>query len=141
VPGATIVVGEVDGSHVVHASCKRRPARKLRLLRSGVLALMRWRSRACATQERRRAGPTRRRRWSSRCRTIDLDAEVFVDGNYVGQVKALRVPETGPILLAPGIHRVEVRKPGRFPVQRTVEVAKQSKAPVVVRAELLEDPA
>ena len=71
----------------------------------------------------------------------DLDAEVFVDGNYVGQVKALRVPETGPILLAPGIHRVEVRKPGRFPVQRTVEVAKQSKTPVVVRAELLEDPA
>ena len=72
---------------------------------------------------------------------LDLDAEVFVDGNYVGQVKALRVPETGPILLAPGVHRVEVRKPGRFPVQRTVEVAKQSNAPVVVRAELLEDPA
>ena len=71
----------------------------------------------------------------------DLDAEVYVDGNYVGQVKALRVPETGPILLAPGIHRVEVRKPGRFPVQRTVEVAKQSRTPVVVRAELLEDPA
>lgn len=71
----------------------------------------------------------------------DLDAEVYVDGNYVGQVKALQVPETGPLLLAPGIHRVEVRKPGRFPVQRTVEVAKQSNAPVVVRAELLEDPA
>jgi hypothetical protein len=71
----------------------------------------------------------------------DLDAEVFVDGNYVGQVKALRVPETGPLLLAPGIHRVEVRKPGRFPVQRTVTVPKNSKAPVAVRAELLEDPA
>ena len=52
--------------------------------------------------------------------SLDLDAEVFVDGNYVGQVKALRVPETGSILLAPGVHRVEVRKPGRFPVQRTV---------------------
>ena len=72
---------------------------------------------------------------------VDLDAEVFVDGNYVGQVKALRVPETGPILLAPGIHRVEVRKPGRFPVQRTVTVEKTRRAPVVVRAELLEDPA
>lgn len=71
----------------------------------------------------------------------DLDAEVYVDGNYVGLVKALQVPETGPILLAPGIHRVEVRKPGRFPVQRTVEVARQRKSPVVVRAELLEDPA
>lgn len=71
---------------------------------------------------------------------IDLDAEVYVDGNYVGQVKALRVPETGPILLAPGVHRVEVRKPGRFPVQRTVTVAKTQKTPAVVRAELLEDP-
>lgn len=71
----------------------------------------------------------------------DLDAEVFVDGNYVGQVKALRVPETGPILLAPGIHRVEVRKPGRFPVQRTVTVGKSQRTAVVVRAELLEDPA
>lgn len=72
---------------------------------------------------------------------VDLDAEVFVDGNYVGQVKALRVPETGPILLAPGIHRVEVRKPGRFPVQRTVTVDKGQRSSVVVRAELLEDPA
>jgi hypothetical protein len=71
---------------------------------------------------------------------VDLDAEVFVDGNYVGQVKALRVPETGPILLAPGIHRVEVRKPGRFPVQRTVTVDKAQRTAVVVRAELLEDP-
>jgi hypothetical protein len=70
----------------------------------------------------------------------DLDAEVYVDGNYVGQVKALRVPETGPLLLAPGIHRVEVRKPGRFPVQRTVSVTRNNRAPIVVRAELLEDP-
>ena len=70
----------------------------------------------------------------------DLDAEVYVDGNYVGQVKALAVPETGPLLLAPGVHRVEVRKPGRFPVQRTVTVERTQRAPVVVRAELLEDP-
>ena len=70
----------------------------------------------------------------------EAKAEVFVDGNYVGQVKALRVPETGSILLAPGVHRVEVRKPGRFPVQRTVTVEKAQKTPAVVRAELLEDP-
>ncbi len=70
----------------------------------------------------------------------DLDAEVYVDGNYVGQVKALAVPETGPLLLAPGVHRVEVRKPGRFPVQRTVTVERTQRTPVVVRAELLEDP-
>lgn len=71
----------------------------------------------------------------------DRDAEVFVDGNYVGQVKALAVASTGPILLAPGVHRVEVRKPGRFPVQRTVEVDRKRPPPeIVVDAELLEDP-
>ena len=70
----------------------------------------------------------------------DLDAEVHVDGNYVGQVRALSAPETGPLLLAPGIHRVEVRKPGRFPVQQTVTVKKDRNGPVVLRIELLEDP-
>ncbi|MEZ4453800.1 MAG: hypothetical protein R3B09_30370 [Nannocystaceae bacterium] len=71
----------------------------------------------------------------------DRDAEVFVDGNYVGQVKALEVKSTGPLLLAPGVHRVEVRKPGRFPVQRTVEVDRKAPPPeIVVDAELLEDP-
>lgn len=70
----------------------------------------------------------------------DLDAEVFVDGNYVGQVKVLQEPETGPLLLAPGIHRIEVRKPGRFPVQVTATVKKDRNGPVVIRAELLEDP-
>lgn len=70
----------------------------------------------------------------------DADAEVFVDGNYVGVVSALSVPETGPLLLAPGIHRVEVRKPGRFPVQLTVTVKKDRNGPVVLRVELLEDP-
>ncbi len=70
----------------------------------------------------------------------DADAEVFVDGNYVGVVQSLNVPETGPLLLAPGIHRVEVRKPGRFPVQLTVTVKKDRNGPVVIRAELLEDP-
>lgn len=70
----------------------------------------------------------------------DLDAEVFVDGNYVGQVKVLQEPETGPMLLAPGIHRVEIRKPGRFPFQATASVKKDRNGPVVIRAELLEDP-
>lgn len=70
----------------------------------------------------------------------DLDADVFVDGNYVGQVGALQNTTTGPIKLAPGAHRVEVRKPGRFPVQRTVEVDKKPAPETVVEAELLEDP-
>ena len=70
----------------------------------------------------------------------DLDAEVYVDGNYIGQVRALRQRSTGPLLLAPGVHRVEVRKPGRFPVQWTVRVDGDAPAEIVVDAELLEDP-
>lgn len=67
----------------------------------------------------------------------DMDAEVYVDGNYVGQVSAL---VDRPILLAPGVHRVEVRKPGRFPVQRTVRIERDAPSQVVIEAELLEDP-
>ncbi|MEZ4382817.1 MAG: hypothetical protein R3A79_15895 [Nannocystaceae bacterium] len=70
----------------------------------------------------------------------DRDAEVYVDGNYIGQVRALDQRATGPLLLAPGVHRVEVRKPGRFPVQRTVRVDGDTPAEIVVDAELLEDP-
>lgn len=69
----------------------------------------------------------------------DLDADVFVDGNYVGQVRALQQAQA-PIQLAVGKHRVEVRKPGRFPVQRTVEVKAGGPATVEVSAELLGDP-
>ncbi len=69
----------------------------------------------------------------------DEDAEVFVDGNYVGQVRA--IDDRGAyIRLAPGPHRVEIRKPGRFPVQRTVEVGRKPAPQTVVEAELLEDP-
>jgi len=67
----------------------------------------------------------------------DVDADVYIDGNYVGQVHAI---PTG-VGLAPGVHRLEVRKPGRFPVQRTVRVDKDTPAEVIVEAELLEDPA
>jgi hypothetical protein len=70
----------------------------------------------------------------------DLDADVYVDGNYVGQVGELQNTTTGPIKLAPGAHRVEVRKPGRFPVQRTVKVDNKPAPETVVEAELLEDP-
>lgn len=69
----------------------------------------------------------------------DRDAEVYVDGNYMGIVEALD-GQTGAILLGPGVHRVEVRKPGRFPVQRTVTVERRPQAKVVIEAELLEDP-
>ncbi|MEE9386952.1 MAG: PEGA domain-containing protein [Nannocystaceae bacterium] len=69
----------------------------------------------------------------------DVDADVYVDGQYVGQVRALE-SAVGPLRLAPGVHRVEVRKPGRFPVQRTVRVDEGAGPVVEVRAELLADP-
>jgi hypothetical protein len=70
----------------------------------------------------------------------DRDADVFIDGHYVGQVSALGEEPVGPVLLAPGVHRVEVRKPGRFAVHRTVRVDANAPAQTVVAAELLEDP-
>jgi hypothetical protein len=70
----------------------------------------------------------------------DRDADVYVDGNYVGQIDALDAACTKGVALAPGVHRVEIRKPGRFPVQKTVRVPARGPSPVVVSAELLEDP-
>jgi hypothetical protein len=70
----------------------------------------------------------------------DQDADVFVDGNYVGQVSALGTAGTGGLKLAPGVHRLEIRKPGRFPVQKTLRVPTKGSSPIVVEAELLEDP-
>jgi hypothetical protein len=70
----------------------------------------------------------------------DRDADVYVDGNYVGQVDALDDPALGQLRLAPGVHRVEIRKPGRFPVQRTVRIERRPPSETVVKAELLEDP-
>jgi hypothetical protein len=70
----------------------------------------------------------------------DRDADLYVDGHYVGQVSAVGKEPVGPVMLAPGVHRVEVRKAGRFPVQRTVRVDAQTPAQTVIDAELLEDP-
>jgi len=70
----------------------------------------------------------------------DADADVFVDGHYVGTARALGTEKLGTIQLTPGKHRVEVRKAGRFPVQRTVEVDGSTPEEVVLTAELLEDP-
>ena len=68
--------------------------------------------------------------------TPTTDADVWVDGAYIGQVAAV----SGKLRLSPGIHRVEVRKPGHFPVQRTVRVDKGAGGSVVVTAEMLADP-
>ena len=68
--------------------------------------------------------------------SADDDADVWVDGQYIGQVSAV----SGRLELAPGVHRVEVRKAGHFPVQRTVRVDKKGGETLIVSAELLEDP-
>lgn len=68
--------------------------------------------------------------------TDTADADVWVDGQYIGQVAAV----SGRLKLTAGVHRVEVRKPGHFPVQRTVRVDKQGGGAVVVEAQLLADP-
>ena len=70
----------------------------------------------------------------------DADADVFVDGNYVGRVADLGKTGAPTLRLAPGTHRVEVRKAGRFPVQRTIRVAAGGPSTVTLSAELLEDP-
>ena len=67
----------------------------------------------------------------------DLDADVFVDGEYIGQIDQV----SGKLRLAPGAHRVELRKNGRFPVQKTIEVdRKRPQAETTIDAELLADP-
>lgn len=68
----------------------------------------------------------------------DADADLWIDGNYVGRVGDIGTAAR-PVALAPGKHRVEVRKPGRFPVQRTVEVT-GVEGTIELKAELLEDP-
>lgn len=70
----------------------------------------------------------------------DQDADVYIDGHYVGQIDALGDDPAGPVQLAPGQHRVEIRKAGRFPVQRTVAVDADTPPQTVIEAELLEDP-
>ncbi|GEM_PF-4588641 len=75
-----------------------------------------------------------------RINTPDVDADVYVDGNYVGQVAGINDARTGGLGLAPGVHRIEVRKLGRFPVQKTVEIPRRPQPYVTVDAVLLEDP-
>jgi hypothetical protein len=72
-------------------------------------------------------------------RVPNAEADLWVDGNYVGRVADVAAPDRR-IRLAPGKHRVEVRLPGRFPLQRTVEVKRGSRTPVLVEGPLLEDP-
>ena len=70
----------------------------------------------------------------------DKDAELWIDGNYVGQLGEFDDERVGLPLMAPGVHTVEVRKPGRFPVQRSVDVPRDAPPETRFEAELLADP-
>ena len=72
--------------------------------------------------------------------SADKDAGLWIDGNYVGQLGEFDDERVGLPRLAPGVHRIEVRKPGRFPVQRSVEVPTKAPSETVIEAELLPDP-
>ena len=69
----------------------------------------------------------------------DGDADLFINGNYVGTVAETQQSAALPIRLAVGSHRIELRKPGRFPVQRTV-IVERGGAPSVVHATFPEEP-
>ena len=72
----------------------------------------------------------------------DMDAEVYVDGNYIGQVAEVQGRASGTVgalRLAPGVHRLEIRKPGYFPMQRTLNVRDKPAPETSVEVELLRD--
>lgn len=68
------------------------------------------------------------------------DADVYVDGEYIGNVAAVLDPSLGGVALAPGTHRVELRKPGHFSIYRTVEVANPPPPAAEIQASLLPAP-
>ena len=86
----------------------------------------------CAHTTTQKAAPTSMLEIASETR----DADVWVDGQYIGQVEQV----SGKLGLTPGVHRVEIRKPGHFPVQRTIRVDKRAGGIVQLSAEMLQDP-
>ena len=78
-------------------------------------------------------------------KSADSDADVYIDGHYVGELGELGSidgnPAKGPPKLAPGDHRVEVRKAGRFPAQHTLEIDRHPPGETRLGVELLSDPA
>ena len=86
----------------------------------------------CAHTTTQKAAPTSTLEIDSETR----DADVWVDGQYIGQVEQV----SGKLGLTPGVHRVEIRKPGHFPVQRTIRVDKRAGGIVRLSAEMLQDP-
>lgn len=127
-----------DGSRFASKTSRRVPADLVRAACLGACLL--GFTAAC------RPAPGLGARLDVRAPEADADADVYVDGRYVGSIEAIQATNDGTtaraIDLAPGLHRVEIRKPGRFPVQRTIRVEKTplSQTRVVLDAELLENP-
>lgn len=68
------------------------------------------------------------------------DADVYVDGQYLGVLAEQGGPSQS-ILLAPGVHRVELRKAGYFPYQQAVRVPHRgAPAKIDLHAELYAAP-
>lgn len=68
------------------------------------------------------------------------DADLFIDGQYLGVIKEQGQSVAAP-RLAPGTHRVELRKPGYFPYQRALRVPKKdAPAKIDLRADLYAKP-
>lgn len=68
------------------------------------------------------------------------DADLFIDGQYLGVIKE-QGQSVAPPQLAPGTHRIELRKPGYFPYQRALRVPKRdAPAKIDLRAELYAKP-
>jgi hypothetical protein len=115
------------------SECSSRARSRVRVgVLVGLVSLSLWFSQACVHARYGREGPSSLLEITSET----TDADVWVDGQYIGQIAAV----SGRLKLTPGVHRVEIRKPGHFPVQRTVRVEKQGGGAVVVDAELLADP-
>lgn len=68
------------------------------------------------------------------------DADLFIDGQYLGVIQE-QGQQVAPVRLAPGTHRVELRKPGYFPYQRALRVPKKdAPAKIDLRADLYARP-
>ncbi len=70
----------------------------------------------------------------------DADADLYIDGQYVGTVGESRGSKAGVVLLRVGDHRIEIRKAGHYPLRRTLRVEKGHPDKLVYSAELLSEP-
>ena len=64
-----------------------------------------------------------------------VQAQIFVDDKYMGTTKGL---DKGPLMLSPGMHRIEIRHEGYFAHFAEVELARGVKQ--ILRVKLRKEP-